>query len=49
MEEEGSPGGLVGNNLPASAGDNWFDPWSAKISRAMEQLNQCATTIELVI
>ena len=31
MEEEGSPGGLVVNNLPANAGDNWFDPWSAKI------------------
>ena len=38
MEEEGSPGGLVVNNLPANAGDNWFDPWSAKIPHAMEQL-----------
>ena len=49
MEEEGSPGGLVVNKLTANAGDNWFDPWSAKIPHAMEQLNQCATTIEPVI
>ena len=47
MEEEGSPGGLVVNNLPANAGDNWFDPWSAKIPHAMEQLTNVPQLLSL--
>ena len=35
-------GSLV-KNSPASAGDtDWFDPWSRKMPRALEQVNPCA-------
>ena len=32
------PGGTVGKNLPADAGDHGFDPWSRKIP--VEQLTR---------
>ena len=39
-------GGPVVENLPASAGDRRFDPWSRKIPHAAEQVSPCATTSE---
>ena len=35
----GFPDGSVVKNLPASVGGTWFDPWSGRISYALEQLN----------
>ena len=33
-------------NLPATAGDTGFDPWSGRIPHAPEQLSPCVTTTE---
>ena len=33
-------------NLPATAGDTGFDPWSRRIPHAPEQLSPCVTTPE---
>ena len=42
----GFPDCSVAKNLPASAGDNGFNPWSGKISQSAEQLSPWARTIE---
>ena len=39
------PGGTVDKNPPQCRGHR-FDPWSKKISHAMEQLRSCATITE---
>ena len=38
---------MVKNNLPASAGEMRFNPWSGNIPHALEQLSPCATTTVL--
>ena len=47
FSNEDFPSGLVVKNLLANAGDR--DPWSGKISHAVEQLSPCATTTELTL
>ena len=42
------PGGTVGKNPPANAGDT-FDPWSRKIPRDTKQPRLCATIAEPVL
>ena len=46
LKEQDFPGGPVVKNLPANAGDQGFDPWSGKISHAMETLNPSSTPTE---
>ena len=44
----GFPGSPGVKSLPCNAGDTSFNPWSGKIPHAVEQLNTCATTTELM-
>ena len=44
---QGSPGGSVVENLPASVGDG-FDPYPGKIPHASQQHSLCSTTPEPV-
>ena len=40
--------GTAGITFPGLAGVFYIDPWSGKISHALEQLSPCATTTEPV-
>ena len=42
----GFPGGTVGGNLPANAGDTGSIPDPGRFPHAAEQLSPCATTTE---
>ena len=37
---------LVVQGLRVQCGGHWYDPWSGKITHALEQLSLCATTTE---
>ena len=41
--------GTVHRNLPANAGGNGLNPWSGKLTCAVEQLSLCTKTIETVL
>ena len=44
--EKGFPGGALGGNLPANAGDTGLIPGPGRFPHAAEQLGPCATTTE---
>ena len=46
IKKEGFPGGAVGGNLPANAGDTGSIPGPGRFPHATEQLSLCATTTE---
>ena len=46
MAIKGFPGGAVGGNLPANAGDTGSIPGPGRFPHAAEQLSPCATTTE---
>ena len=45
----GLPWGLSGKESACQFRRLWFDPWSRKIPRAVEQLSLCTTTVELLL